>query len=148
MWLYPATGQGIFFYSGKAAAEWNKVSWLLKYGQGTLGSSELQIMDKLAEHICPKYRTLSSCVNCGSNPGDLSRCCCEFWILCVIGVVAMNFTNSPNFGAYTPFEPVYFLYRSWFWIELGFDLIFFLFLHLYMFQYFSLLFFSFRLSFW
>lgn len=84
-WLYPATGLGYHFYSGKTAASYNKVSWLIEFGVGVqpeLGSTPREAMRAMAQRLCPKsvngpgFPTQSSCDIC-TDPGDLSLCCCH-----------------------------------------------------------------------
>ena len=39
-----------------AAAAYNKVAWLLKYGVGVLGQTTADIMDYMADVTCPGYQ--------------------------------------------------------------------------------------------
>lgn len=76
--MYPSTGLGYWFYTGNTAAEYNKVSWLLKYGMGKLGLGNTirDVMRSLAIRVCPTFPNQTSCTTC-ADPGDLSICCCH-----------------------------------------------------------------------
>ena len=73
MWLYPTKGLGVWFNVGKTAAAPNKVAWLIKYGQGSLGQNKTEIMDYLAETVS-LYEIRDICVFVLSHaPKDLPQ---------------------------------------------------------------------------
>jgi hypothetical protein len=76
LWLYPVTGTGVWFNTGKTAGAFNKIHWLLKFGVPTFASSKRAAMDKMANIVCPNYQQRTSCQYC-SNPLDPTRCCCH-----------------------------------------------------------------------
>ena len=76
MWLYPTKGLGLWFNVGKTAAAPNKVAWLLKYGIPTLGQNKTEVMDYMANLVCPNYEAESSCTVC-QNPTFSGQCCCH-----------------------------------------------------------------------
>jgi len=77
IWLYPTKGLGYWFNAGKTAAAYNKVAWLIKFGQGTLGNNKTEIMDYLAETSCPNYKNVTSGCTICPNPTTKGLCCCH-----------------------------------------------------------------------
>jgi hypothetical protein len=69
----------VFFNTGNTAAAFNKPHWLLKYSGGTLGSTQAQIMDAIAELVCSNYQTVSSCTSSCTDDqkSDPKYCCCH-----------------------------------------------------------------------